>query len=111
MVFLEISESAQENTFARVSFLIKLQALACDFIKKETLSQMFSFNFCKISKNTFFTEHLRATDSVHSLKLGDTKISFVIKSLELQGITLGNKLLWNYFGGINPAAVRRCFSK
>ena len=41
-VFLEISQNSQENTCARVSFLIKLQALACSFIKKETLAQVFS---------------------------------------------------------------------
>ena len=34
---LEISENSQENTVARASFLIKLQAQACNFIKKETL--------------------------------------------------------------------------
>ena len=27
-------------------------------IKKETLAQVFSCEFCEISKNTFFTEHL-----------------------------------------------------
>ena len=27
---------------------------ACNFIKKETLAQMFSCGFCEISKNTFF---------------------------------------------------------
>ena len=32
---------------------------ACKFIKKETLAQAFSCEFCKISKNTFFIEHLR----------------------------------------------------
>ena len=32
----------------------------CNFIKKETLSQVFSCEFCEISKNTFFTEHLCA---------------------------------------------------
>ena len=32
----------------------------CNFIKKETLAQVFSF---EISKNTFFTEHLQATAS------------------------------------------------
>ena len=29
------------------------------FIKKETLAHVFSCEFCEISKNTFFTEHLR----------------------------------------------------
>ena len=30
---------------------------ACNFIKKETLTQVFSCEFCEISKHTFFTEH------------------------------------------------------
>ena len=38
---------------------------ACNFIKKETLGQLFSCEFCKIVKNTFFTEHIQATASVH----------------------------------------------
>ena len=36
-VFLEMSQNSQENICARVSFLIKLQAPACNFFKKETL--------------------------------------------------------------------------
>ena len=39
-----------KNTCARVSFLIKLQASACEF--------------CEISKNTFFCKHLVETASV-----------------------------------------------
>ena len=34
-VFLKILKNAQENTCAGVSVLIKLQTLACNFIKKE----------------------------------------------------------------------------
>ena len=48
-----------------MSFLIKLQA--CNFIEKETLTQVFSCEFCKISKNIFFTEHLGATASAYSI--------------------------------------------
>ena len=33
-VFLEISQNSQENTCARVSFSIKLQAETCNFIEK-----------------------------------------------------------------------------
>ena len=33
-VFIEISQNSQENTCTRVSFIIKLQASACNFIKK-----------------------------------------------------------------------------
>ena len=32
---------------------------ACNFIKKETLTQVFSCECCKISENKFFAEHLR----------------------------------------------------
>ena len=63
-VFLEILQNSPENNCARVSFLIKLQVLVCNFIKKESLAQVFSFEFCEISKNNFFTEHLRTTASV-----------------------------------------------
>ena len=51
--FLEISQNSLGNTCARVSFLIKLLASACNFIKKETLAQAFSCEFCESSKNTF----------------------------------------------------------
>ena len=37
---------------------------ACNFIKKETRSQVSSCEFCKISKNTFFTEHVWMTASI-----------------------------------------------
>ena len=40
-MFLEISQNSQENTYARVNF-----------IKKETLTQVFSCKFCEISKST-----------------------------------------------------------
>ena len=53
MVFLEISKNSQENSSARVSFLMKLQTEACNFIQKESLTQVFSRKFCEISKNTF----------------------------------------------------------
>ena len=52
-VFLEISQNLQENTCARVPFLIKCRPQACSFIKNEILPQVFSCEFCEISKNTF----------------------------------------------------------
>ena len=56
--FLEISQSSQENTCARVSFSIKLPE-TCNFIKKVTLAQVFSCEFCETSEDSFFTEHLQ----------------------------------------------------
>ena len=35
-------------------FFNKVAGAACNFIKRETLAQVFSCEFCKISKNTFF---------------------------------------------------------
>ena len=35
-------------------FCKKKVASACNFIKKESLTQVFSYEFCEISKNTFF---------------------------------------------------------
>ena len=52
-MFLEISQNSQENTCARVSFLIKWQAW------KETLAQVFSCEFYKSLRTPFLTEHLR----------------------------------------------------
>ena len=41
-----MSQKSQENTCASVSFL--------NFIKKETLTQVFSCEFCEIFENNFF---------------------------------------------------------
>ena len=54
-VFLKISQNSQENTCTRVSSRLRSTTL----LKKETLAQVFSCKFCEISKNTFFTKHLR----------------------------------------------------
>ena len=40
-------------------FFNKVAGQACNFIKKESLAQVFSCEFCQISKNNFLTEHLR----------------------------------------------------
>ena len=44
--------------------LCKNRPEACNFIKKKILAQVFSCEFCEISKNTLFTKHLRAIASV-----------------------------------------------
>ena len=59
-VLLKISLSSQESLCVRVSFLVKLKvSSAYNFIKKESLVLVFSCEFCKILKSTFFIEHLR----------------------------------------------------
>ena len=51
------------NICAGSSFLIKLNSVDLQFIKKETLAQVFSCEFCKIYKNNLFAEHHRTTAS------------------------------------------------
>ena len=55
-VFFEISQNSQENTSFRVSGLQL-------YLKRDTLAQRFSCEFCEIYKNTFFTGHLWTTAS------------------------------------------------
>ena len=77
-LFLEILQNSQENTCARVSFLIKLKSEASNFIKKETLAQVFSCVFCYIFKDTFFTEHLQVTASGNYLIFLSSRIFIVM---------------------------------
>ena len=51
------------KNFAKLTGKHLCQSLFFNKVKKETLSQVFSCEFCEISKNTFFTEHLWATAS------------------------------------------------
>ena len=48
-VFLEISQNSQENNYAKVSFLIQLQA---------SRHRCFPANFVKFLRTPFLTEHL-----------------------------------------------------
>ena len=52
------------------------ESKACNFIKIETLAQVFSFEFYEISKNTFFKEHLSTTASIKTKSTDLMKIWF-----------------------------------
>ena len=41
---------------------------ACNFVKKETLTQVLSYEFYEFFKNTVFTEHLRVTAPDNHMK-------------------------------------------
>ena len=56
-VFLEISQNSHENTCARVSFLIKLQARPTTLLKR-LWHRCFPVNFAKFLRIPFFTGHL-----------------------------------------------------
>ena len=40
-------------------FLIKLHAFRHAIYEKETVTQVFSYEYCEIFKNTYFEKHLR----------------------------------------------------
>ena len=51
---------SQESTSGGVSFFNEIVVLlfaVCKFIKKETLAQLSSYEFCEIFKKTFLIEH------------------------------------------------------
>ena len=56
MVLWEISPNSQENICAGISFFVKLNSVDLQ-LKSEALAQVFSCEFLKILKNTFFAEH------------------------------------------------------
>ena len=59
-VFLEISQNSQENSSATVSFLMKLQIEACNFLLKKWLWHSCSpLNFAKFLRAPFLTKHFR----------------------------------------------------
>ena len=61
MVFLEISQNLQERTYARVSFLIKLQVWGLrpsTLLKKRLWHRCFPVNFVKFLRTPFYIEHL-----------------------------------------------------
>ena len=61
--FLKNFAKFTENTYANVSFSIKLQDLDC---KKETLALVFPVNFVKLLRSPFFIEYLRWLLLIHA---------------------------------------------
>ena len=64
-VFLKILQNSEENTCARASFLIKLQALGPATLNEKRLQHSCSLaNFSEILTSTYFEEHLQTAASV-----------------------------------------------
>ena len=74
---LETSHNSQESTRTR-DFFNKVAALACNFIKKESLAKVFSCEFSEISKNTFFqrTSQVAASKLIVFKKIKDSLTNF-----------------------------------
>ena len=50
--------SSRPDVFCEKGVLRNFAKCACNFIKKETLVQVFPVNFAKFLRTPFFTEHL-----------------------------------------------------
>ena len=74
----------------------------CNFIKKETLAQVFSCKFYEIFKNTFFTKHLRATASEKMF----FKISVLKNFANFAGKNLFWSLVFNTVTGLNTEQIQ-----
>ena len=62
-MFLKISQYSHENTCVGVFFNKVASLQACNFIKNETPTQVFSCEYFEIFKNTYFQEHLERAAS------------------------------------------------
>ena len=82
-VSLKIRQDSQENTCFRVFFnkVVGLQALRLQLYQKETRVQVFSCEFCEISKNIEFEEHLETIVSVLLSDQGDIGFFLIMLSV------------------------------
>ena len=117
-MFLKISQNSQENTCARGFFFNEVAGLryhietspwicranqwigfyvisqACNFIKVESLANVFSCEICEISKNTLFTEHVWTTASYPDAELLLSE-TFTIYSLSSPTLPSKNNRCFN----------------
>ena len=68
---------------------------ACNFIKKETLAQVFSCEFPENSKNIFLTEHLRTTGSVKRLVVLLKVSDQLLRKPSILAFLFNRVFLWN----------------
>ena len=57
---------------------------ACNFIEKENLAKVFSCQFCEISKNSFFIEHLWCLLLELNVTVAQTKGAAIILNTEIR---------------------------
>ena len=118
-MLLKIYQISQENT--QSLFFNRVQAQASNFIKKQTLAQVFSCESGKIFKNTFFIEDLRWPNIHDLLRVNEPSYflltiyanlifrSYTFYLAKARDLILCNssdfiKLLQVYFGGVQQVS-------
>ena len=85
MIFFEfdLTEAVVRRCSVNKVFLEISLASAFNFIKKETLAQMFSCEFCEISRNTFSyrTTPVAASDLTKNLGFIHLKVSLIFSTV------------------------------
>ena len=61
---LKIWQYSQENNSVGVSFKSSCRITDVHFFQKDTSTQVFSCEYCEISKNTYFEKHILTAASV-----------------------------------------------
>ena len=112
-VLLKILQNSQGNNYARVLFLKKLQALACNFIKKRLQHSCFPVNFATFLKTSFCKTPLVAA-SVY-VDYGDYCCGFISKEKILKEL---RNYKWKLFlcppqkqARTQPTFQNYCFSQ
>ena len=92
-MFLKISQNSQENSCARGSFLIKLQAEACNLLKKGLWHRCFLVNFVNFLKHIFCRTPLHVEVSEISIRVNAVKMlvinNRIFQTKKLFSIILG----------------------
>ena len=109
-------QNLQENTQGGFSFLCKVCRLAWNFLKKETITQMFCHKLCKIFETNFFIGYLQATTSEYMWHLTRLVLFVRFKKSEKthRGVLLLVKLqalVYNFIKSNTPLWMFSCFLK
>ena len=87
-MFIKISQNLQDNTCARVSFLIKSQT--GNFIKNEALIHFFPEYYEFFLNITYLTEHLRTATSESLTVKGKTTFELITLKKQCKVIPVHN---------------------
>ena len=104
-VFLDISQNSRENTCARVSFLVKLQAWGLTLLEKRLWHRCFSANFAKFLRIPFIKEHLWKL----TLSLFPLTLSFLLNALNENDFTFNLQCPHIYSVFYHRNIIFRCF--
>ena len=121
-MIVEISQNSQEKTCARISFLIRLQAWGLQLYEKCDSGTGVFCEFCEISKNTFFTEHLwttasecwqhfrvvfKAVESYAILNALNSTFNFILRKFTLNSLLEKNSVFQNDFIGNKASEIKK----